>query len=157
MALEDLSEHELAIGCRRVLRTWNYIVMPPPAYIRQAVAAALEEESRLKPPQREPDLPRLTLEEAWEDWEEISRVEREAREALGILAKKMSVVVANPERLRELQQQKKTLEGKYGKGPTVRVRDSAPPEANKGASGSERGPEESPSSSPETRPGSDKG
>lgn len=158
MGLEDLSEHDLEMGFRRVLRQWNYTVMPPPAFIRECVAAAMEEEKGhraaelrkrevvLEMPQR-----RLTVEEAWADWEELQQLEAEARERLKIVRKEKreelrksfskDLVIPTRERLDELKKQQQFIRGKYGdihEGKTIRVRDSVPSAPNEGTSGAER-------------------
>jgi hypothetical protein len=148
------------MGMERALRQWNYTVMPPPAFIRECVAGALDEErshiaaERMKrervyemPPQR------LTVDEAWEDYEEQKKFTEQWRKQIGSVAAKKQkevgprvdpdLVLATDDRLRELERQRKIVEEKYGKGKAVRVRDSVSPEANEGASGTERDTENS--------------
>jgi hypothetical protein len=160
MALEDLSEHELEMGFRRALRHWSYTTMPPPAFIREMVVAALEEERAHTNAMRQEKLRnfevpqrRLTVDEAWADWEEVNRIQAEARAKLGVLEatkrqelKKTydkDLVLYTPERLAELRAQFELVKEKYGEGQTVRVRDSVSPEANQGTSGTERDTEKS--------------
>jgi len=145
--LEDLSAHELEIGCRRLLRRWNYTTMPPPAYIRECVAGAMEEERDFNSihKERRPELPRLTVEQAWAEWEECLQINKMMREKFGIIERKQNaelkkvytqdLVLARPERLAELEKQKEEVLEKYGKRTTVRVRDSAPPEGDQGTGG----------------------
>lgn len=158
MGLEGYSEKELNMGFRRALRIWNYAgTLPPPNFIRECIAAMLEEEkahenaeemARHKLFEKRSEQKRLTLEEAWADWEEVQRLEAEVRARLGVLRTEQRVelkktyekdlVLATPERLRELKEQTQFLKVKYGEGKTVRVRDSVSSEANEGSSGTER-------------------
>jgi len=102
------------------------------------------------PIHKEPIMPRLTLEQAWEDWEETNKLLAEMRVKLGEMAQKKTrelqktynqnqdLVVAWPERLAELEKQKKEVLEKYGKGAAVRVRDFASSESDQGTSGKKR-------------------
>lgn len=132
MGLEDLTDRELEIGMRRVLRTWNFVAMPPPAFVRECVAGAMEEERNHVAAERirrervfEVPMPRLTLEEAWEDWDETQKLSAEYRVRLGIVkhetkavvkkAEGNDLVLATNERLRELEKQKQLVMTKYPK------------------------------------------
>lgn len=124
IGLEDLSVHEIVIGCKRVLRRWNFTSMPPPAYIRECVAAAMEEERNRAPMMpKYPPIERLTLEEAWEDWEISQQITKEAREKIGAVAaqkkaelkKSYGPAFAPKERVAELQRQKEAVRKKYAK------------------------------------------
>jgi hypothetical protein len=126
IGLDDLTEHEIEIGCNRALRQWDvYSALPPPSYIRECACAALEEERNYRPRVKEFPIRRLTLDEAWEDWEYVQRVDREIRAQLGIVEKKKKaelkktyekdLVLYTRERMEELKSQQKFLETKYGR------------------------------------------
>lgn len=145
IALMDLTAKELDAGCKRVLRTWGYTSMPPPAFIRECVADELREEMSRRPPIREAPPPKLTEAEALEMVEEMEAARKQMHASLATVAATMDrglkkvyrehLVIATRERVAKLNEQKKLIEEKYGKGKIVRVRDSAPPQDNQGNGG----------------------
>lgn len=145
MALGDLTAAELEMGCKRVLRTWTYSGMPPPGFIRTCVADEMREQISKRPISREAPPERLTEAESLQLLDEMKVAGEKLR---GVLAKvagsmhkdltrvyRQHLVIATRERIAELNEQKKIIEAKYGKGKVVRVRDSAPPETDQGTSG----------------------
>lgn len=119
IGLEELSEREIELGCKRVLKEWGYTFMPPPAYIRSAVAAELEIERNRAP--RKPmyeSLPRLTLDEAWADWEETQKLQEQMRAALGLVLKEQGKFPAESieARRERLKKQGEEIKKRYAKG-----------------------------------------
>jgi hypothetical protein len=124
LALNDLTPRELNLACEKALRTWTLAAMPPPGFIREALAIALAE------------LPVRT-----DTPEEIARAERQfelAREAgesyrakiAALVAEPLPakpvkpdlVVVARPERVQELDRQREEILAKHGPKPPARAK-----------------------------------
>jgi hypothetical protein len=145
--------------------------MPPPAFIRQQIAAELEIERHNRPVLAPPIVPRMTLDEAWEDWLALERAMSEAREKFAVALKesaerkaesayrhaKKILVTATPDRLAELKKQAEEMEKKYGKGTAIRVRNPASPETNEGTGGAQRGAEKLAGEGTHARTGGDEG
>jgi hypothetical protein len=123
VALADLSVAQLNQACEKTLRTWTFVAMPPPGFIRECVdRQASDAEEYLGLPQLTyPDVTPEEREAALNDPEyqefraKIHVVAEQKRLSSKPRAETDHLVIADNERLHELDRQREYIRRKYGK------------------------------------------